>query len=56
MKTCKQCQHFSKSGEDSGACRRFPPQLPAPNYSQFPPTKPEWTCGEYKAAVKKKND
>jgi hypothetical protein len=46
---CEKCIHFSKneSGDD-GFCKRFPPQLSAPNYSQFPAVKPEWKCGEYK--------
>ena len=45
--TCADCKHYSRNNEKEGDCRRYPPQLAAVNYSQFPGVKADWNCGEF---------
>lgn len=52
LMTCENCKHYRPSDAKEGHCRRYPPQLSAPNYSQFPSVKAEWDCGEFKAGNK----
>jgi hypothetical protein len=52
--TCETCKHYRPVNETEGACRRFPPQVSAPNYSQFPSVKPDWDCGEFELKPKAK--
>lgn len=33
-------------------CRRFPPQVPTLNISQFPSVKGEWWCGEHRSRAR----
>jgi hypothetical protein len=44
---CDGCKHYHSDSTEQGFCRRFPPQVPAMNYAQFPPVKAEWNCGEF---------
>jgi hypothetical protein len=49
---CSVCAHYHKHDEAQGFCRRYPPYVPAMNFSQFPPVKADMGCGEFKAAVR----
>jgi hypothetical protein len=44
---CDTCAYYVKATETEGVCRRFPPQLSAPNYSQWPAVRGELWCGEF---------
>lgn len=46
---CSVCTHYHKHDDAQGFCRRYPPSVPAMNFSQFPPVKADMGCGEFKA-------
>ena len=53
---CLACAYFRAMspllGEDTGECRRYPPQATSPKEglvdSNFPHVRVEWWCGEFK--------
>lgn len=47
VEACKRCKHYHVADDTQGFCRRYPPVVPAMNYSQFPSVKAEWNCGEF---------
>ncbi len=61
-KVCANCKHSVKEGGNV-FCRRFPPTIhamlvPGPNGQptmhkeiNFPPVRPDWTCGEHKPGI-----
>jgi hypothetical protein len=60
-RTCRSChrtEEFSQAegkmvtSETTGMCRRYPPQMVAPNQSSYPPVKLDgWACDEWKKPV-----
>ena len=51
--TCETCKFYQSGDDKQGHCRRYPPQVAAPNYFQFPGVKAEFSCGEHQPQPKK---
>jgi hypothetical protein len=48
---CKKCEHYDKTDDLRGNCRRYPPILHKNDTEKFPVVSKDDVCGEFKEKI-----